>query len=312
MKIAVLLATYNSENYVGELLDSLLDQTFQDFVCYVHDDGSKDKTLDVVREYSSKNPGKFIILDYPSTGSSKANFLSMLKYVKEPYAMFCDHDDVWCSDKIEVSYKSMLKMEQKYPETPVMCFGDMKVVDSHLKEMYPSFFRYTGLDPHRTELRQLLVENVVAGCTVIMNKKLYDAVLKLKSYDNIQMHDLWVALVASAIGKIYYIDKGLLLYRQHESNVVGAEKNISFAKRVKLVLDRLVSREYVKKTKKWHSMFRSQAYELSELPEVPEKTREFLRQFCELKNKNKLSRIMFYKKHHIERRKNNFWFLLWC
>ena len=66
----------------------------------------KDETLEILMEYASRSDFKMRILDYPPTGSAKANFISMLNYVDEPYVMFCDHDDVWLDDKIERSLKT--------------------------------------------------------------------------------------------------------------------------------------------------------------------------------------------------------------
>ena len=312
MQIAVLLATYNGETYIKELLDSLINQTFQDFVCYIHDDGSTDRTIEIVEEYSIQYPERFRILDYPPTGAAKANFMSLLKQISEPYAMFCDQDDVWNQEKIEISYKAIRKAEKRYPGQPILCFGDMKVVDSQLNTIDMSFFKYTGLDPNRTELRQLLVENVVAGCTTIMNQKLYSSASELKEYSHIQMHDLWIALVAAATGKIIYINRPLLLYRQHESNVKGAEKNKNIFFKALSVLKKVFSGEYIEKTRKWHSTFRYQAYELSKVHDVSKDICVFLREFCELDKKNKIERILFYKRHHIERKKHSLWMLLWC
>ena len=56
MMIALLLATYNSGKYLREQLDSLFLQTYKDWTLYVHDDGSIDDTLDIVKEYSDKYP----------------------------------------------------------------------------------------------------------------------------------------------------------------------------------------------------------------------------------------------------------------
>ena len=72
---AVLLATYNGGKYIEELLQSLADQTYSNFRCYIHDDGSKDNTVEVCRKFADSYPDKFIILDYPSTGGAKNNFL---------------------------------------------------------------------------------------------------------------------------------------------------------------------------------------------------------------------------------------------
>lgn len=312
MKIAILLATYNSEHYIRELLDSLLAQTFQDFVIYVHDDGSIDETLTIIKDYKKRNPEKFNLLEYSSTGSSKANFLSMLKYVEEPYVMFCDHDDVWLKDKIEVSMEKMIEAENENNSVPVLIFSDLTVVDNELREISPSFMKYTGLNPKKTQLNNLLVENVVAGCTIMMNSSLTHAVLELQNYNNILMHDLWCALVASAIGKIEYINRSLILYRQHGDNVKGADAKPSFVKRVSIVIHQLLDGTMVSSNKRWHKYFRLQALELSKLSSIPENKRNMCIEYASLAKCNKIQRVIFYLKHNIRREKNNLWLLLWC
>ena len=69
-KIAILMATYNGEKYLREQIDSLFAQTCQDWHLYVHDDGSKDGTIAILREYAEKNPQNITLMDYPSQGGA--------------------------------------------------------------------------------------------------------------------------------------------------------------------------------------------------------------------------------------------------
>lgn len=68
-------------------------------------------------------------------------------------------------------------------------------------------------------------QNVAAGCTLMFNKPVAELALMYDDVDNIMMHDWWIALIASTFGMLQYIDKPLILYRQHASNVVGATNN---------------------------------------------------------------------------------------
>ena len=98
--IAILMATYNGETYLKEQIDSLLAQTCQDWHLYVHDDGSKDGTVAIVKGYAEQYPEKVTLLDYPPQGGPCKNFLSMMEKVEAPYYMFCDQDDVWMPEKL--------------------------------------------------------------------------------------------------------------------------------------------------------------------------------------------------------------------
>ena len=312
MNIAILLATYNSGCHLRELLDSLLAQTYQNFICYVHDDGSIDSTNEILKEYEHNYKDKFLVLNYPPTGSSKANFMSMLHYVEEPYVMFCDQDDIWLNNKIELSLQKIKEIEKKNPSKAVLVFSDLIVVDNRLKVISKSFMKYTGLNPKNVSINHLLVENVVAGCTIIMNKRLCIATRRLNDYSNIMMHDLWCALVAAAIGVIGYINEPLILYRQHNHNVKGAEAELSLFMRVLIILKQIMKGNLVCSNKNWHKLFRIQAEELLKLPELPKSTRDLCFKFAHVYSLSKIGRIRFYVKNNIRREKRNFWLLLWC
>ena len=106
--ITILLATYNSSRYIRELIDSILNQTYKEWNLVVRDDLSKDDTVAIISEYIKQHPSKISILD--NHGESKRaylNFVELLKNVESEYYMFCDHDDVWLPNKIELSIKRM-------------------------------------------------------------------------------------------------------------------------------------------------------------------------------------------------------------
>ena len=128
-KIAILLATYNGEEYIGELLDSIMSQSMQDFVCYIHDDGSTDRTTDIIKTYLQNYKDKIVVLDYLSKKGCTNNFLSLAQHVSHEYVMFCDQDDVWKNDKIEKTYKKIKQMENDHPGVPLLVFTDLSVVD---------------------------------------------------------------------------------------------------------------------------------------------------------------------------------------
>ena len=106
-QIAILMATYNGEKYLGEQIDSILAQSYQDWHLYIHDDGSRDNTAAILRQYATDYSEKITILDYPSQGGACRNFLSMLEKVDAPYYMFSDQDDIWLHEKIEIEFKKI-------------------------------------------------------------------------------------------------------------------------------------------------------------------------------------------------------------
>lgn len=108
--IAILMATYNGEKYLGEQIESILAQTYKDWHLYIHDDGSKDNTVTILKEFVAKHSQQITLLEYSSQGGACRNFLSMLERVDAPYYMFSDQDDVWLNEKIEIEYKKIKEL----------------------------------------------------------------------------------------------------------------------------------------------------------------------------------------------------------
>jgi len=222
--IGILMATYNGESFVSAQIDSLLRQTEQDFVLCIRDDCSTDKTFTILERYAGQYPEKIKVnRSACNSGSARLNFLSLLQEHDDDYLMFCDQDDVWLPDKIERTLSAMRQAEQMYGEdTPLLVHTDLSVVDEDLVVTHPSFREMSRLDYRRTALRQLLVENTVTGCTLMINRALRNRIVPVP--EECAMHDWWLALAASAFGRIVALeDEQTVLYRQHAANEVGAK-----------------------------------------------------------------------------------------
>lgn len=222
-KIAILMATYNGAEYVGEQLDSILNQSSENWTLYIHDDGSNDDTRNIINQYARRYPEKIVVIEGPSTGGAKTNFFYLMKEVTADYIMFSDQDDFWLPEKIEKTYAKCLELENGHLDEPVATFTDLKVVDQKLKVISEKMSSYQTLNMDNTEFNKLMIQNIVTGCTMMINRTCRDISLKCKDYDQVIMHDWWCALVASYFGKIGYVDESLILYRQHGDNSVGAK-----------------------------------------------------------------------------------------
>jgi glycosyltransferase involved in cell wall biosynthesis len=108
-KIAILLATYNGEAFLREQIASIEAQTASGWTVYFHDDGSTDGTMEIIRAYTAADPDRFQYIDGPATGGAKNNFFYLLGQVDAPYYFFCDQDDIWERNKVEVTHRRMLK-----------------------------------------------------------------------------------------------------------------------------------------------------------------------------------------------------------
>lgn len=225
--IAILLATYNSEKYLSELLDSIFSQTYHgEWKLFISDDSSSDSTLSICELYRTRFPDKIDILENSCGDKLKSykNFLKLLYSINANYYMFCDHDDVWISNKIEVSINAIHDIEKKHPNTPIIVHTDMKVVDKNLSLIAESFWNFSKIQPEHVKFEELVQRNCVTGCAMIFN----NAAKKI-SFKNIEyctMHDSLLALSVAAVkGIIHPLYIQTVLYRQHNENVIGAKNN---------------------------------------------------------------------------------------
>ena len=104
-----------------------------------------------------------------------------------------------------------------------MVHSDLRLIDGDGLHLGSSYLKHQRLDPSRTGLNDLVLTNVVTGCTVLMNRALCS---KASIPVEALMHDWWLALVASATGAIGFMPKAFVLYRQHGGNVLGARGTV--------------------------------------------------------------------------------------
>lgn len=221
--VHILLAAYSGERYIEDQIGSLMNQTTDNWKLLVRDDCSHDNTVRIIEEYRRNHPEKIVFLGTDAHNRGvKNNFNFLLQASDSDYCMLCDQDDVWLPDKLEVTLSRMIAQEERYGrETPILVHTDMTVVDAGLKPRHRSFVKYQNINPIRgSAFNRLLVQNVVTGCTVMINRALKELVLPIP--ESAVVHDWWMALAASAMGVIDYLGTPTVLYRQHDDNVIGA------------------------------------------------------------------------------------------
>ena len=231
-KIAILLSTYNGEKFLSEQLDSLLEQTYSNLVIVLRDDNSYDDTCLVLDDYSTRYKERIhrIYGDNDNLGPSRS-FSSLIEYVlreKEllglasAYMMLCDQDDIWFPEKVEIQVQQMLVAERRIPTQPILIHSDLHVVSATNQLIAESFIKYQGLEINRNEFPNMVISNLVTGCTAFINEKLAKNAIPIP--EKAIMHDWWLALVASATGEVIFLKTPLVYYRQHGLNTIGARK----------------------------------------------------------------------------------------
>ena len=233
-KVTIILAAYKGNDYAGAMIDSILAQDCDNWQLVLSDDGGF--TEELLAGYAEKYP-EHITLHRSGQrfGSAQKHFLYLMKLCRNAeYLMFCDQDDVWHPDKVRKTLAAMQEAERAGREEsrsenapPVLVHTDLRVVDGELKLLDESFLHYSRLDGRRLALNELLIQNVVTGCTLMINRPLTALALEGADEEKMLMHDWWIALCAAAFGKSVFLPEATMDYRQHGGNVVGAKNPLN-------------------------------------------------------------------------------------
>lgn len=222
-RVDILLATYQGAAHLKEQLQSLMQQSYFDFHLFIRDDGSVDQTVSIINSFCQNYPKQITLIPSIQRLGVRGNFSELMNHAQAPYIMFCDQDDIWLPNKIEATLCKMKELEGQYGnEIPLMVHTDLQVVQADLTVIAPSFWRYSNINPSLASLNRLLVQNIVTGCTTMINQPLLR--LSFPIPNQCIMHDWWIALIAAMFGKIEYIKEPTMLYRQHGKNDVGAKQ----------------------------------------------------------------------------------------
>jgi glycosyltransferase involved in cell wall biosynthesis len=209
-EVEVLLATFNGEFYLAEFLESLLRQEGVKIHLRVSDDGSTDRTLDIVKLHGNRFES-CTIYDGPARGPSK-NFFSLIEKSTYEYVALADQDDIWLPHHI----LSAITRLSETPELPSMTFSSVTEFsqESSKESLWP--VRFPGSD-----IRTIVTENLARGCTFVLNSKAID-LIKLHQPKNAIMHDWWILLLIYSSGIVNWSTKPEVRYRIHQNNAVGS------------------------------------------------------------------------------------------
>lgn len=212
MKIVVLLSTYNGEKYLKEQLDSIISQNIDHTVdILIRDDGSKDHTIDIIKDYMKRNANiKLIVGD--NIGCTPS-FFKLLEIADQyDYYCICDQDDIWLEDKIETAISTL----EKDKEQPALYGGCSYLVNNDLEKLSTTSKKRREINFYNTA-----IQNIIPGHTQVLNNNLLKLINKEMDYEKIYYYDSWIVNIAAIKGKIIFDNTPHTLYRQHTDNVLG-------------------------------------------------------------------------------------------
>lgn len=214
--VTILMAIFNGEIYLNEQLLSLRRQTWPRIDLIFSDDGSRDGTVDLVTAFCRDwDKGTSQVIGGPRAGFAE-NFRSLITRgsVGGDYVAFCDQDDIWKPGKLE---KAIAWLDGQDPSVPALyCGRTLTFPASSDGAMSPLF-------PLPPTFRNALVQSIAGANTMVMNRAAFELVREAARRTSFISHD-WFAylIVTGAGGTVHYSREPDILYRQHESNLVGA------------------------------------------------------------------------------------------
>lgn len=213
-KVSIALCTYNGQKFLGKQLDSLVGQTYQNLELIIVDDNSTDETHKILSDYARRFQFIQVYQNEFNLGFVK-NFEKAVKFCDGDFIAISDQDDIWELNKIETLINEIEDNDLVYHGSLFINENDKPIQDLKLSDK-------TNLYSNQSNL-YFLFNNSISGHASMFKKELLEYALP---FDERFYYDWWLAFVASSIGKIKYVDKLLVKYRQHNHNISGilAEK----------------------------------------------------------------------------------------
>ena len=288
VKTSVLLTAYNGSIHLPVLLESLAAQTDRDFTVMMQDDGSTDETPSLLAAFAERD-SRFVFGNEQGLHLGAAgNFLSLLRQSDADYVLLCDQDDFWEPDKIAVLKQAILDQEAQHGiDTPLLVHSDCSLVNESGAPIGASFFRHQGWDPAAVTLPQLLVQNNVTGCTLIMNGALRKLVSAHAVARDLFMHDWFIALTAASFGHIAFVDRPLTRYRQHGVNTIGASRQSLLSRGLSALHHRQDAKRRILLTYTHTAVF-SRLYG----NDLPEEARKIVEGYLATRHMSKIARVL--------------------
>jgi glycosyltransferase involved in cell wall biosynthesis len=287
--ISIALATYNGSKFLREQLDSIVIQTMQNFEVVACDDCSTDETRQILEEYASKD-SRFKVFFNKNNLGFKKNFEHILSLCKGEFIAFCDQDDIWESNHLEILYNNIGNND---------CIGANSVIinengisqNKTLLEYWPIH----EMPQNEKELFQHeLYSNVIQGTASLIRASLINQALPIP--ENIKYHDYWFALVAGLNEKCKYIGDVVLKYRRHSNNASEYQK-FTIWNAIKDLY------KFSKDRKGFYQDSLSMLNNLAHQEQLPLDKQKFISDAIEFytnlsENKNRFSTLWFYIKNY--------------
>ncbi len=239
-RVAIAMATFEPPtDLLRRQLDSIRAQTFEDWVCVISDDCSDPEHFAAIEAAVEGDP-RFVVSRSPRRLGFYRNFERALHMVPQgaAHVTLADQDDVWHPDKLETLLARLGDAQLVYSDARVVDRDGTVVADTY----------WSQRRNNHEDLWSLLVANAVTGAASLLRREVLDVALPFPPAQFTHFHDHWLALCASILGDIDFVDRPLYDYTQHGGAVIGhAAANRVLALRERLMLLRRDPRDRIRR-----------------------------------------------------------------
>ena len=237
MQMHVLLCSHNGEKYIAAQIQSIQQQHLAVDHIHIYDFSSTDRTLEIIQHLASQDTRLHVHSGIPALGA-EASFNSAIRAISDQVAaddciFLADQDDIWCPEKTQHVHTYFTQRIGQHPK--ILLAHDVQIVDAQLAPLASTF--YSG-DPYAIPRdlmpQRMLLCNPLIGHTMALSGALLQFIAQHVQAGKYLMHDWSISLLAARYGHIYFLQgQHLSLYRQHEKNIIGTHKRLSFCEKLK-------------------------------------------------------------------------------
>jgi len=241
LSVSVALCSHNGSRYIAEQVRSICAQTLQPSEIVLSDDASSDdcvevaaKTLEACRAEGAGRSIAFRVLRNATALRVTKNFEQAVRACTGELIALSDQDDVWHPERLA----RMTAEFERRPEL-LLLHSDARLVDGERRDLGQSLFHALEVKPFELAwihsgraFDVFLRRNLVTGATTVLRRSLLEQALP---FPREWIHDEWLAIVASCVGRVDVLEESLIEYRQHGGNQIGARRD-SFAGKVRKAL----------------------------------------------------------------------------
>lgn len=228
MNCLIIMATYNGGKYINQQIESIINQTFDNWKMIIRDDGSSDDTVLQIQKFTEIDSRIHMIKNDTKKHGAYLNFWTLIKYthsLKEyDYYFFADQDDIWHQDKLQVMIDCAEHSANK--NRPLMLYSDMEVIDEEDRQIFPSINDVMG-NGEMIGFSLFFTHGFIWGCSAMINKALFKVVPTYPLEDSrisIMSHDNYYGKFTLLLGSVKFVNKPLIKHRRHVANTTGGYK----------------------------------------------------------------------------------------